>query len=63
VLVHGYRPDALARLGLPAETRRKARPGLIDVSPMPTGGPAWCRRRGFDSLVQMSAGIRPHQPW
>jgi hypothetical protein len=58
VLVHGYRPDALARLGLGSETRRQARPGLIDVSLDAYGwtGP-WCGRRGFDSLVQMSAGI------
>ena len=58
VLVHGYRPDALARLGLGVETRREARPGLIDVSLDAYGwtGP-WCGRRGFDSLVQMSAGI------
>ena len=58
VLVHGYRPDALARLGLGAEMRRQARPGLIDVSLDAYGwtGP-WCGRRGFDSLVQMSAGI------
>ena len=52
------RPDALARLGLGAETRRQARPGLIDVSLDAYGwtGP-WRGRRGFDSLVQMSAGI------
>jgi hypothetical protein len=58
VLVHGYRPDALARLGLGSEMRRQARPGLIDVSLDAYGwtGP-WCGRRGFDSLVQMSAGI------
>jgi hypothetical protein len=58
VLVHGYRPEALARLGLGVETRREARPGLIDVSLDAYGwtGP-WCGRRGFDSLVQMSSGI------
>ena len=58
MLVHGYRPDALARLGLGVETRREARPGLIDVSLDAYGwtGP-WCGRRGFDSLVQMSSGI------
>jgi hypothetical protein len=32
VVIHGYRPDALERLGLGVETRRRARPGLIDVS-------------------------------
>jgi hypothetical protein len=58
VVIHGYRPDALERLGLGAETRRCARPGLIDVSLDAYGwtGP-WAGRRGFDSLVQMSSGI------
>lgn len=58
VLVHGYRADALANLGLDAATRRAIRPGLIDVSLNAYGwsGP-WQSRRGFDSLVQMSAGI------
>ena len=58
VLVHGYRPDALARLGLDAQTRRQINPGLIDVCLDAYGwsGP-WCGRRGFDSLLQMSCGI------
>jgi crotonobetainyl-CoA:carnitine CoA-transferase CaiB-like acyl-CoA transferase len=58
VLVHGYRPGALERLGLGAEARRRARPGLVDVSLDAYGwsGP-WAPRRGFDSLVQMSSGI------
>lgn len=58
VLVHGYRPGALERLGLGAEVRRATRPGLVDVSLDAYGftGP-WAGRRGFDSLVQMSAGI------
>ncbi len=58
VLVHGYRPDALAGLGFDGEVRRCLRPGLIDVSLDAYGwtGP-WRGRRGFDSLVQMSAGI------
>ena len=58
VLVHGYRPDALVRLGLDTEARRRIRPGLVDVSLDAYGwtGP-WRDRRGFDSLVQMSAGI------
>jgi hypothetical protein len=57
-IVHGYRPDALARLGLDAAARRRIRPGLVDVSLDAYGwsGP-WCGRRGFDSLVQMSSGI------
>jgi hypothetical protein len=58
VLVHGYRPDALARLGLDAAARRRLCPGLVDVSLDAYGwsGP-WQGRRGFDSLVQMSSGI------
>jgi crotonobetainyl-CoA:carnitine CoA-transferase CaiB-like acyl-CoA transferase len=58
VLIHGYRPGALERLGFDAEQRQKIRPGLIDVSLDAYGwtGP-WRARRGFDSLVQMSSGI------
>jgi hypothetical protein len=58
VLVHGYRPDALSRLGLDPSTRRRRNPGLVDVSLDAYGwsGP-WRERRGFDSLVQMSSGI------
>jgi len=58
VLVHGYRADALDNLDLDARTRRDIRPGLVDVSLNAYGwsGP-WRNRRGFDSLVQMSAGI------
>lgn len=58
VLVHGYRPGALDGLGLDPATRRRVRPGLVDVCLDAYGwtGP-WAGRRGFDSLVQMSAGI------
>jgi crotonobetainyl-CoA:carnitine CoA-transferase CaiB-like acyl-CoA transferase len=58
ILVHGYRPGALEGLGYGAPARRALRPGLIDVSLSAYGwsGP-WATRRGFDSLVQMSAGI------
>ncbi|MBB6250142.1 CoA transferase [Nitrospirillum iridis] len=58
VLVHGYRPDALARLGLDSARRRALNPGLVDISLDAYGwaGP-WAGRRGFDSLVQMSCGI------
>jgi hypothetical protein len=58
IVVSGYRSDALERLGLGAEQRQRIRPGLIDVSLDAYGwtGP-WARRRGFDSLVQMSTGI------
>ena len=58
VLVHGYRPGALTGLGLDAQALRRLSPGLVDVSLDAYGwtGP-WRGRRGFDSLVQMSAGI------
>jgi hypothetical protein len=58
VLVHGYRADALERLGLGDDVRRAARPGLVDIRLDAYGwsGP-WRDRRGFDSLVQMSAGV------
>src|SRR5262249_25365296 len=56
--LHGYRSDALHRLGYGAAARRALAPGLIDLSLCAYGwsGP-WARRRGFDSLVQMSTGI------
>ncbi|WP_236034087.1 CoA transferase [Belnapia mucosa] len=58
ILVHGYRPGALERLGYGAAQRRALNAGLIDVSLCAYGwtGP-WAGRRGFDSLVQMSSGI------
>jgi hypothetical protein len=58
VLVHGYRANALENLGLGSAERRRIRPGLVDVCLNAYGwsGP-WRNRRGFDSLVQMSAGI------
>lgn len=58
ILLHGYRADALERLGYAAQHRRQLAPGLIDISLNAYGwnGP-WRNRRGFDSLVQMSCGI------
>lgn len=58
ILLHGYRADALERLGYGAEQRSRIAAGLIDVSLNAYGwsGP-WQHRRGFDSLVQMSCGI------
>jgi hypothetical protein len=58
VLVRGYRPGALDALGYDEARRRAIRPGLIDVALNAYGwsGP-WQARRGFDSLVQMSAGV------
>ncbi len=58
VLVHGYRPDALERLGLGAAWRHAQAPHVIEASLCAYGwtGP-WAKRRGYDSLVQMSSGI------
>jgi hypothetical protein len=61
VLVHGYRPQALERLGYGETVRRQLNPGLVDVALNAYGwsGPL-AGRRGFDSLVQMSCGIAQH---
>jgi CoA-transferase family III len=58
LFIHGYRPGALDSLGFDTLRRRSLSPGLIDVCLDAYGwsGP-WASRRGFDSLVQMSAGI------
>lgn len=58
ILLHGYRADALERLGYGITERQQLAPGLIDVGLNAYGwsGP-WQNRRGFDSLVQMSSGI------
>ncbi|WP_144946049.1 CoA transferase [Pseudomonas oryzihabitans] len=58
ILVHGYRADALERLGYGVAARRALNPGVIDISLCAYGwsGP-WALRRGYDSLVQMSCGI------
>lgn len=58
VIVHGYRPGALDGLGLGKTTRDAVAPNRIEVTLDAYGwqGP-WATRRGFDSLVQMSAGI------
>ncbi len=58
VLVHGYRADALDKLGFSASELKQINPNLIDASLNAYGwrGP-WQNRRGFDSLLQMSSGI------
>jgi hypothetical protein len=58
VLVHGYRPGALARFGIDDETLAARHPHLVvaSLSAWGTEGP-WARRRGFDSLVQAACGI------
>jgi hypothetical protein len=58
VLVHGYRTDALERLGFDRARLRADYPELIVTQHNAYGfeGP-WALRRGFDSLVQMCCGI------
>lgn len=58
VLVHGYRPGALAGLGFDERAIRALNPDIVDVALCAYGwtGP-FRERRGFDSLVQMSSGI------
>jgi len=58
VLLHGYRPGALEKLGFGSEALKELNPRLIDVCLNAYGwqGPM-SQQRGFDSLVQMSSGI------
>ncbi|MET9000883.1 CoA transferase [Amycolatopsis sp. NPDC004169] len=58
VLVQSFRPGALAKIGFGTEELAELRPGLVvaDLSAYGWEGP-WARRRGFDSLVQMSSGL------
>ncbi|MDT7620609.1 MAG: hypothetical protein QOF99_1510 [Pseudonocardiales bacterium] len=58
VLVHGYRPGALARFGLAGAALAERHPGLVVVAMSAWGshGP-WGDRRGFDSIVQTAVGI------
>lgn len=58
LLLHGYRADALEKLGYDSARLQQLAPGLVDVSLNAWGwsGP-WRNRRGFDSLVQMACGI------
>lgn len=55
IIITGYRPGALERLGTHA---REIRPGIVygRVSAWGEHGP-WGDRRGFDSIVQAASGI------
>ena len=58
ILVHGYRPGALATFGLDAASLAERHPGLVTVSESAWGYPGpWSGRRGFDSIVQAACGI------
>lgn len=61
IVVHGYRRDALSGLGYDDDARRAINPALVDVSLNAWGhtGP-WRDRRGFDSIVQIAAGVAHH---
>ncbi|MET7402447.1 CoA transferase [Dactylosporangium sp. NPDC005572] len=58
VVVTGYRPGALRRLGLDPDQIAERHPGTV-VATLSAWGTAgeWGRRRGFDSLVQIATGI------
>ncbi|MFJ6698179.1 CoA transferase [Streptomyces sp. NPDC091272] len=58
VVLSGYRPGALAALGLDPYGLTARFPGLIvaDLRAWGRTGP-WADRRGFDSLVQVGSGI------
>ncbi|MDQ0642077.1 CoA transferase [Microbacterium murale] len=56
VIVLGYRPAALARLGLAPELLAEQHPGLI-IAQLSAWGTAHPDRAGFDSLVQAESGI------
>lgn len=56
VVVLGYRPAALDRLGLSADTLAERYPGLV-VAQLSAWGVDHPERAGFDSLVQAESGI------
>ncbi len=58
IFIHGYRPDALDKLGLSGDELALKYPQQVNIALDAYGwsGP-WTNRRGFDSLVQMSCGI------
>ncbi|MFI6285046.1 CoA transferase [Streptomyces sp. NPDC051018] len=59
VVLTGYRPGALDRLGLAPDELSSRRPGLIvgQLSAWGRSAGPWASRRGFDSLVQAASGI------
>ncbi|MFF9352584.1 CoA transferase [Streptomyces sp. NPDC014734] len=57
VVVIGYRPGAVDRLGPSPEYLTARRPGLVIGRLSAWGHGPWALRRGFDSLVQVATGI------
>ncbi|MEP1124200.1 MAG: CoA transferase [Ilumatobacter sp.] len=59
VWIDAYRPGALASCGFTPERVARIRPGIVvvQISAFDWIGP-WAGRRGFDSIVQSTTGIR-----
>src|SRR5882757_2628148 len=58
IFSQGYRPSALANLGLSPEEAARISPGIVYVSLSVYGhAGSWAERRGFDSLVQTATGF------
>ena len=59
VWIDAYRPGAMAGLGFTTERAAALRPGIVvvQISAFDWSGP-WAGRRGFDSIVQSTTGIR-----
>lgn len=58
VVLTGFRPDSLSRLGVSDAAIREARPDVVHarLSAFGSTGP-WGGRRGFDSITQTASGI------
>jgi hypothetical protein len=59
VWIDAYRPGAMAAFGFTPERLAEIRPGIVvvQISAFDDVGP-WAGRRGFDSIVQSSTGVR-----
>jgi hypothetical protein len=58
IIVHGYRPGALERLGYGEQRRRELNPGILDITLSAYGWTVpWQERRGFDSILQVHTGL------
>ncbi|MDB5650750.1 MAG: carnitine dehydratase [Hyphomicrobiales bacterium] len=62
VFLQAYRPGVVAAFGLDETTLARARPGIVCATLSAYGhvGP-WAGRRGFDSVLQASAGLAMQQ--
>ena len=59
VWIDSYRPGAMAGHGFDAERIAELRPGIVmvEISAFDWQGP-WSGRRGFDSIIQSTTGVR-----